>query len=275
MANSKPQLGLEELSQRLVEQYWDFYPTSGSRIGRHEYDGRLPDLSASSICRRVRQLKESIDFVEANSGPSGRQEERLSLRLLELFLRRELFSLTEMRNLRTNPMRQVGYLDVSGYLNRDYAPQVDRVRSMTRVLEQVPDFLEVLASHLSDGIGRPVLDSSVESYSGMARFYRVVLGQAAREVSDPAVKSEFERAREAAAAALDSFAAALEQRCENAPEDFAIGPGLYSSMLKTGEALDVPLADLIAIGEADLEQNLRRLREVAASIDPGRGVRAC
>ena len=40
---------LEELSQRLIAEHWDFYPTAGSRIGRHEYDGRLPDLAPSRI----------------------------------------------------------------------------------------------------------------------------------------------------------------------------------------------------------------------------------
>ena len=273
MPNAESSGSLDELSQRFVRQYWSFYPTSGSHIGMHEYDGTLPDLSPSSLQRRVRELNESLTAVSAAGETSLNEEDRLSHSLLDLFLQRELFSLTQARNLETNPMRQVGYLDVSGYLNRDYAPLMDRVRSMTRVLDQVPEFLEVLASHLSDGIGRPVLDSSVESYSGMARFYRVDLGEAGREVTDQGIRAEFDRARGQATAALEKFAAMLEQRRDRAPEEFAVGPGLYSSMLKAGEALDVPVADLITIGEANLEENLRELREVAAVIGPGRDVR--
>ena len=273
MPNADSSDGLDELSQRFVRQYWSFYPTSGSRIGKHEYDGTLPDLTPSSLQRRVRELNEGLTAVSAAGETSLNEEDRLSHSLLDLFLQRELFSLTQARNLETNPMRQVGYLDVSGYLNRDYGPLVDRVRSMTRVLDQVPEFLEVLASHLSDGIGRPVLDSSVESYSGMARFYRVDLGKAGREITDQGIRAEFDRARGQATVALEKFASMLEQRRDRAPEEFAVGPGLYSSMLKAGEALDVPVADLITIGEANLEENLRELREVAAVIGPGRDVR--
>ena len=42
----------ETLAQRLIEEHWACYPTAGSRIGRHEYDGRLPDLSPDRLRRR-------------------------------------------------------------------------------------------------------------------------------------------------------------------------------------------------------------------------------
>ncbi len=44
---------LSALSQRLILEYWGFYPTAGSRIGQHQYDGRLPDLSPGSLARRI------------------------------------------------------------------------------------------------------------------------------------------------------------------------------------------------------------------------------
>ena len=47
----------DQLAQQLIFQYWDFYPTAGSRIGRHEYDGRLPDLSPDRIRRRIQELR--------------------------------------------------------------------------------------------------------------------------------------------------------------------------------------------------------------------------
>ena len=263
---------LESLSEELVRQYWDFYPNSGARIGRHEYDGRLPDFSPSALRRRIREIDDGLARTAAVA-PSGGADERLSRRLLESFLRRERFSLVEMRNLENNPTRQVGYLNVSGYLDRDYAPLVDRVRSAARALRQAPEFVATLAAALGDEIGRPVLDSSIESYSGMARFYRRELGRAAQEVSDSEVKAEFDRAREDAAIALDNFAALLSERREKAPPDFAIGPRLYSAMLEAGEALNVPLSTLAELGEADLEDNLRQLREAAAAIDPARDTR--
>ncbi len=262
----------QELSQRLVQEFWTFYPSSGSRIGRHEYDGRLPNLSPVSLRRRVDQLEQGISFLDA-AGPGGPpSDEWLSRQLLTLFLKRERFTLTEMRPLENNPMRQVGYLNVGGYLQRDYAPMSDRLQSATQVLQLVPEFLDTLAKALGDDIGRPVLEMSVEAYSGMARFYRRDLARAVADSGHKDVPPEFNTARETAAGALDRFVADLEGRVSQAPPDFAIGSKLYSSMLETGEGLDVPLSEIEALGQADLERNLEQLAQVAESISPGSSV---
>jgi len=44
-------------------------------------------------------------------------------------------------------------------------------------------------------------------------------------------------------------------------------------MLATGEGVDLPLTDLVAIGQANLEDNLQELTAVASAIAPGREVR--
>ena len=298
-----PETVFDQLAQRLVKEHWDFYPTAGSRIGRHEYDGRLPDLSSHRQSRRIEELRRGLaqlsGIAAANSdGSPGSHdipaELRLSGRMLELFLRRELFNLEELRPLSTNPMRQVGYLNVGGYVKRNYAPLADRLRSATEALGQVPEFLQVLETSLDPEVGRPVLEMSIESYRGMARFYRVDLDQSniangsnssnganssGGDGHDPstgperAVLAEFDDARERAAQALDGFVERLEARLTRAPEDFAIGPQLYAAMLAHGEDVNVPLQGLIDLGQANLEQNLDRLAQAAAAIAPGRTVR--
>ncbi len=277
----------ESLSQRLVKEHWDFYPTAGSRIGRHEYDGELPDLSPHRITRRIEELRRGLaqlsGLADANQVGNGAvPEERLTHCLLELFLRRELFNLEDMRPLHNNPMRQVGYLNVGGYVNRDYAPLVDRLRSATRALEQVPDFLDVLDATLAQELSRPVLEMSIESYRGMARFYRVDLAQSANNgrdgVGDAGTLAAFDQARERAAQGLEGFVVKLEERLARLPEgaegDFAIGSRMYSDMLAHGEGLVAPLNDIISLGQANLERNLERLAEAAAVVGPERSIRA-
>ncbi|MEK7815099.1 MAG: DUF885 domain-containing protein, partial [Chloroflexota bacterium] len=177
------------------------------------------------------------------------------------------------RPLENNPMRQVAYLNVGGYVRRDYAPLADRLRSATRVLQQAPDLLETLDSALAESVGRPVLDMSIESYRGMAQFYRVDLAQAVTDFGDRSILDPFNQSREEAAAALDRFVLRLEARRRKASDQFAIGPRLFSAMLATGEAVDLPLTDLVAIGQANLENNLEQLATVASAIAPDREVR--
>ena len=262
----------EGLAQRLVEEYWSFYPTAGSHMGRHEYDGRLPDLSPGSLLRRVQQVEKGLDQVSTLGSQARDADESLSRRLLELLLRREHFSLTESRPLANNPMRQVGYLNVSGYLQRDYAPLPDRIRSATQVLEQVPEFLEVLDGALTEDPGRPVLDMSIEAFAGMASFYRVDLGKTAGDVTDGPILAAFNNAREAAATALDRFVQRLGHIREASNSGFAIGAERYSKMLRYGEGLDVNLSEVEALGQANLESNLEQLTQLAEVIGPGRQV---
>ena len=272
MAQQKMDTAFQELSQRLIKEHWDFYPTAGARIGRHEYDGQLPDLSPSQNKRREEELRRGLSELHA-LGINGLNETgRLSYRIMELFLRRELFIFNDLKPLENNPMRHTGYLNVSGYIRRDYAPLEDRIRSATSAMKQAPDFLEVLDQALSNRISSHVVDMSVESYSGMARFYRVDLADAATGVTDPEIVTKFNQARETAAVALDSFVERLKSRGASGPDGFAIGTKLYSGMLATGEGLDAPLSRIAAIGQANLEDNLARIKELAQSIAPGRSV---
>ena len=261
---------MEGLSQRLIHEYWDFYPTAGSHIGRHEYDGRLPDFTPASLSSRAASIRARLSRVEAIDPGGLSNEDRLSHRLLELFLKRELFTLTEMRPLEFNPMRQVGYLNVGSYVRRDYAPLADRLHSASQILAQIPDFLDVLDDALSDQVGAPVLDMSIEAYSGMARFYRQDLGQAVAGFDDPAILAEFSRFRESAAAAVDRFVERLRVRRDGAPPEFAIGARLFEAMMSHGEAVNISLDELERVGQANLDENLARLAEVGAEIGPGR-----
>ena len=273
---------VDALAERAIREHWEFLPTSGSRIGRHEYDGRLPDFSAGRVWRRIEELHQSLAQLSAlpadDESASGANDddgrmERLSRRLLEMFLRRDLFNLEEMRTLHNNPQRQVGYLGVGGYVQRDYAPLPERLRAATAALRQAPDFLATLDGLTDSELGEPIRDMAVEAYRGMASFYGAGLAAASAECAGiaPDVAAEFDAARETAAVAVTEFAERLQAR-QTRP-DFAIGSELYRRMLEIGEGVNTPLADVLSIGQANLEQNLRRLDEAAALVAPGKSVR--
>ena len=262
------------LSERLIREHWNFYPTAGSRIGRHEYDGRLPDLSPGQVSRREQEIRRGMSELQALDATTLDTDTRLSCQMLDLFLQRELFTFEEVRPLENNPMRQSGFLNMGGYVRRDYAPLEDRLRSATAALRQVPDFLNTLDTTLRDDLSRHIVDMSAESYGGMAHFYRTDLAAFAGRVNDRRIADDFTAAIKISAAALDAFVEKLKARARAGDNDFAIGARLYSRMLATGEGLDLPLERIAAVGQANLEENLARLEEVAASIAPGRPVQA-
>ena len=272
--SSEVAAAFESLSERLIGDHWSFYPTAGSRIGRHEYDGRLPDLSPAQVSRRQQEIRRGMAELQALDTTTLGADEQLSRQMLELFLQRELFTFEEMRPLENNPMRQAGFLNVDGYVRRDYAPLEDRLRSATAALRQVPGFLQTLDAALRDDLSRHIVDMSVESYGGMAHFYRTDLAAFANAVGDRQIADDFTEAIGTAASAIDGFVERLKERAKAGDNAFAIGSGLYSRMLATGEGLDLPLERIAAVGQANLEENLARLQEVAASIAPGKPVQA-
>ena len=144
MASRETGAAFELLSERLIKDHWDFYPTAGSRIGRHEYDGRLPDLSPAQNTRREGELRRSLTELRALDADRLDESGQMSYRMMELFLRRELFIFNDLKPLENNPMRHTGYLNVSGYIRRDYAPLEDRLRSAASAMRQAPDFLDIL-----------------------------------------------------------------------------------------------------------------------------------
>ena len=260
------------LAQKLIKEHWEFYPTAGSRIGQHQYDGRIPDMSPAQNVRRVRELQGGLTALQGMNMAVLSDTGRMSYQMMELFLRRELFTFNELKPLENNPMRHMGVLNISGYIRRNYAPSEDRLRSAATVMRQAPEFLDVLDQALSKQLSSHVVDMSVESYSGMASFYRVDLAAASNGITDSKIIKEFDQARETAATALDRFVERLKDRGNSGPEGFAIGSDLYAGMLATGEGLNAPLSQIVAIGQANLEDNLSQIKEVAQIIAPGRPV---
>ena len=119
MTQNSSSSGFDALTERLITEHWDFYPTTGSRIGRHEYDGRLPDLSPSQISRRRQAISRGRAELQALDTTSFEPDDLLSYRTLALFLEREWFTFQELRPLENNPMRQAGFLNMGGYVQRE------------------------------------------------------------------------------------------------------------------------------------------------------------
>ena len=263
----------QRLSGQILDQRWAFYPTQASKLGLHQYDGALPDLSQGAVARRLKEISHCLERLGAIDQRRLPAQERTDYTLLDLAMRKEHFDLAELRVLQTNPMRQLGYLDVTNYIQRDYSPLPDRVRSLTQLFLQVPDFLQITLDALNEELGKPVLDMSIESYEGMAKFYRVDLEKVAPSLPDRTVLGPFNQAREKAASALEDFVASLRDRLDKASPHFAIGPELYLKMLRSGEMVDLTLSRIVDVGQADLDRNLEQLVEVARMIDPGRPTR--
>ena len=255
MTNSTSDAAFDALAQRILDERWQAYPNAASGSGLHEYDGRLPALSPSVIEARVAQLRSASDDLRALDGALLSEQRRLDRELLMAGLANELFELTEWQAYRHDPMSLMYPIEISNYMDRSYAPAAERAASMAEALRQAPDYLDALVSLLEPPFAQPVLRQSIESYEGIARFYREDAVAFIREHSG-STAGAFAEVVESAAAAIDAVVSFLRSHESTAIEDFAIGAERYAAMLRHGEMVNVPLDEIEAAGERELRRAL-------------------
>ena len=300
MTNSANRL-FDAATERILSATWEQYPSTASRLGLHEYDGRLPSVSRASLANRAGELKQQLASLDSIDTTALSVRAYYDHRTLTAALHKELLELNELRWHETNPMEMLQHIELSGYILRDYAPIEQRAASLTQALEGVPGYLSELKAVMSGRLAAPVLEASIEAYAGIAAFYETDLALPAHGEPSPAVRDEpslpahgeptpsvrgepvepqppthddlprrFEAARASATAAVREFVAHLKALRPYADASFAIGTKRFSALLQYGEMVDLPLEYLLNIGEADLRRNLARLTEIAASIDAGK-----
>ncbi len=264
-------------SAALVEEFitarFQFSPHFASQSGLHEFDGRVPDYSMESINSRLDQLRAFLDRLNALDGSKLDPLARYDLALTKYACESEIFSYAEMKSYENLPMLYSMAIGVSQYVKRDYAPLKERVVALIQHLQAIPYVLQVAEANLRRDLARPVLNTAMGMFGGQIIYFNGELTEQVQEVGDHSLIDNFAIARTEAVRALHRFIEQLQAREANAGNEFAIGRERYQHLLKYNEMVEMPLDEVLALGEADLQRNKQRLHEVAQQIDPSRDVR--
>lgn len=260
-----------DLSERYIKAMFDFMPNHGSAAGLHEYDSRQPDLSGEAIRARIRQVHACARELAAINPADLSEDDAFDHRLLRSALESEIYAWESEQDYLRNPLWYSRALDLTPFLARNYAPLEERVRAVIGYLQSAPRALRAARENLQLNVPRPFLTISLEVYEGMLAFYDKDLTATAAQLTSKSLKAELETARHSARAAIVGFLQDLKERyLPDASDDYAIGEAKFSDMLRAGELVDMPLKEVLAVGERDLERNLASAREVARQIDPKR-----
>ena len=120
----------QHLADEIVASHLAWNPAAAVELGFHEFDGKVIDLSRTSIDRRHAQLK---DFRARLSAIDGRQMSHrtdLQRRLLLSAIDNELLNFDVKKSYTHNPMTYAAAIDVDIYAKRDFAPKPQRLRSV-------------------------------------------------------------------------------------------------------------------------------------------------
>ena len=261
--------------ETLITETFIARPGSGVNAGRHEFDGRIADLSAEGLRREVSRLHAARDRIRAFDESTLSAEQRYEREYVLDTLDGDLFWRETMQWPTVSPGFYAGFLDPNVYVTREYAPLEQRLRAYIAYARNIPRAAAQTRANLKTPMPRTYVQLGRIFSGGLARFYAEDVTVTFAPVKDAALQEEFRAANAAAIAAmkdLDAWFASLEA---GATDGFAIGAAHFAEMMWATEKVDVPLQRLKEIGERDLERNLAALRAACARYAPGKTLSEC
>jgi hypothetical protein len=260
---------------RFLEEYFHANPFFAVQAGRHEFDGQMPDVSAAGIAAQVALLTR-LRTQAQDIGTAGLSvPERAEREHLLVAIDADLFWLTRARAPFRSPSWYIEQLDPDVYLNRPYAPLAQRLQGYLGYARAIPKIAAAVRANLATPMPRTFIERGIAGFGGYADFYRNDVAKAFAAVADPKAQEELRQADAAAAAAMQELKTWLEGERAHANESFALGEPLFLEMLRSIERVDVPIAQLLTIGEADLKRNTEALSAACARYLPHGSLAAC
>jgi hypothetical protein len=208
--------------------------------GRHEYDGRIEDLSPEGVRAGLARL---------GGPPEDDPHDEAHLAAFERLVRLEL---GELELHRSNPLYHIGALDVSCY-DRGYAPAAERAEARRRHLAAWPEAVDAAVTAL-DRVAAPVAEALLPAAHGLTAD----LDQGTHPVVERAL------------AAHKRLVAHLEAAAADGHQETALGRGPLERLLGTGEAMEVDLGRLEERADAERDRLQALLEEACRRLQPGR-----
>lgn len=267
--------GWEACTNEFIEETFKAQPQHAVWAGRHEFDGRFPDWSATGIKMEITRLhaarKRVTRFRDSELGDKQRFERDYLVAVID----DDLFWLETIKWPFRSPTFYGWGLSPQVYVAREYAPLPTRMRAYVAYARGIPKAVRQIRGNLASPLPRSYVRMGHIAFGGLATFYEKDVPAIFRSVQDPQLQEEFRKANVDAINAMKELDAWFSRQEASATEDFALGPQKFAAMLHAADRIDVPLARLKEIAESDLERNLAALREACNVLFPSETVEAC
>ncbi|MFL6589924.1 MAG: DUF885 domain-containing protein [Chthoniobacterales bacterium] len=267
----KPDAELDAVAEEYIRGYLAARPLQATALGFHEFDGRINEhtrLAIDAELARLRRFDDRLakfDLAKLGARPA------IDLRLLQAAVKKELFLIQDFGMYDHNPMTYARAIDVGVYAKRKYAPIEDRVRSIIVVENQAPNIMIAAKTNLADVLPKPYVELAIQIARGASEFLKKDLVDSLADLKDETLRGTFLQSNRRAATALADYAAWLEkEKLPKAIADFAIGEEKYHRYLAETELVDMPPAQLLDLGLAELKKEQEVFNEAAKKIDETR-----
>ncbi len=263
---------------RFVDAYFDaryaFRPSEGTALGFHQYDDLLDDPSRARFERRIGALKEQLARLGAIDRSKLGFDDAIDAEVLEGQIRGELLDLDTLRAWESNPMLYAGLPGgaIDGLMKRDFAPAAVRLKSLIAREKAILGVYQAARLNLKNP-PREFTDLAIRMTKGSVGFFQGSVATWAKDAAGPdaALLARFQQVNAEVIAATTDFASWLETNLKpRSTGRYAIGADHFLAKMKYDEMVEMPLADLLAKGEAQLAKDYAAFVATAKLIDPAR-----
>jgi len=258
------------LTDRYLEGYFSFRPGNATSLGLHEYDRHKRDYSKAALEAELNRLKEYEQKL-VSIGDSISSAASYDYRILLSSIRQEIFSFEDIGIYTKNPMTYAGSLNLNIFIQRDFAPLNERVKSIIAIEDQTPAIFAAARENLADSLAKPYVETAIMIANGTADFLENELAAALKEFKEDSLRQSFDTSNRKAIAELRSFATWLQKdKLPKVHHHYAIGKENYEKMLLFNEMLTMSPEQILEAGLAELKKEQALFVEVAKKINPNK-----
>ena len=267
----------DDFTKDFVESYFKKNPDWAVYYGRHEYDGQIADYSDKGIQERIvwykNQKELAQQFKDANLSEVQRIEKQNLLRVID----ENLFKIQTVRWPYNNSNYYTWQLAPSIYLEKDYAPLEQRMKSYVKYLQSMQITAKQIQNNFANEptISRSYLKIAKIKFTGFADFMKTDAPKGFENVKDENLWKDFNRESEKTINTINELVKWLDSKIPNATDSFAMGSEKYSQMLYATDRLSIPLSELKKMAEDDLERNLTALKSACKKYLLGKTIEEC
>ena len=259
----------EAVAEEYIKGYLAARPLQGTALGLHEYDGKITDYSRLALDAELSRLRRFDDRLNKFDPTKLSPRQSIDLRILQAAVKKELFQMQDLSVFERNPMVYARAADVNVYVQRNFAPLEDRVRSLIAIESQVPNILIAARTNLNEVLPKPYVELAIQIARGSSDFLKKDLPPAIAGLKDEHLRAAFQESNRRAASALSDYAAWLErEKLPKASVEFALGEEKFRRLLAQTELVDLPPQKILEIGLEKLKAEQEAFAKAAKIIDP-------
>jgi uncharacterized protein (DUF885 family) len=257
---------LRALGQRYLESTMERFPSIGSAVGRHEFDGEL-ELPSEKLMRAQQKLvQKTLEEVEAIPEQDVQGDDWLDRRALLAELRSEAWS-HERETFRRNPESWV-----SSALGSVHHLVVRHADDLTPVAEAIASRLAKLPDYLDGAaelVKRPVplwRETALSSVAGAPALFEAI--RAPLAATGKIKPKRLETLLNAASAAFKAYGRSVSRVAAGKPRDFSLGRERFEALMRERLGWDMTAREALAYGRTLVTRLEQEMEVEAARLGP-------